>query len=239
MRSVVLVALLLSACTADVDIIQTDESAGGPSIEDHALPNNARIAFQYFVGKGLTPVQSAGIVGNLMQESSVIPTAIEYGGGPGRGIAQWSVGGRWNSGGTDSVSHYASQHGTSMTSLSTQLDFIWFELSNYSAYGMSSLRSASTLSSAVYAFQSKFEICGACAAGKRLTYAQQVLNAYGNSTPTPPPADATCYSATLGREMPENACVQAASDEEWYQCSGGVWMDRFSVPDPCNGEYPL
>jgi hypothetical protein len=239
MRSAVVLALVLSACTADVDIIQTDESAGGPSIEDHALPNNARIAYQYFVAKGLTPVQSAGIVGNLMQESSVIPTAIEYGGGPGRGIAQWSVGGRWNSGGTDSVSHYASQHGVSMTSLSTQLDFIWFELQNYSAYGLSSLRNSTSLSSAVYAFQSKFEICGTCAAGKRLTYAQQVLNAYGNSTPTPPPADATCYSATLGRDMPENACVQAASDEEWYQCSGGVWIDRFSDPDPCNGEYPL
>ena len=56
MRSAVVVALLLSACTADVDIIQTDESAGGPSIEDHALPNNARIAYQYFVNKGLTRV---------------------------------------------------------------------------------------------------------------------------------------------------------------------------------------
>src|SRR6476620_12660716 len=117
MRSAVLVALVLSACTttADVDIIDTSEPAGGPSIEDHALPNNAKVAFQYFVNKGLTATQSAGIVGNLMQESSVIPTAIEYGGGPGRGIAQWSTGGRWNSGGTDSVSHFASQHGTSMT----------------------------------------------------------------------------------------------------------------------------
>jgi hypothetical protein len=242
MRSAVLVALLLSACTttADVDIIDTSEPAGGPSIEDHALPNNAKVAFQYFVNKGLTATQSAGIVGNLMQESSVIPTAVEYGGGPGRGIAQWSVGGRWNSGSTDSVSHFAAQHGTSMTSLTTQLDFIWFELQNYSAYGLSSLRSATTLSSAVYAFQSKFEICGACAAGKRLTYAQQVLAAYGNSTTTPtPPADASCYSNTLGREMPENACVQSASDGEWYQCSAGSWVDRFSDPDPCNGEYPL
>jgi hypothetical protein len=236
-----LVALLLSACTttADVDIIDTSEPAGGPSIEDHALPNNARIAYQYFVNKGLTPIQSAGIVGNLMQESSVIPTAVEYGGGPGRGIAQWSVGGRWNSGATDSVSRFASTHGTSMTSLSTQLDFIWFELTNYSAYGLSSLKSATTLSSAVYAFQSKFEICGACAAGKRLTYAQQVLNAYGHTTPAPPHERRDVLLEHARPRQPENACVQSASNGEWYQCSGGAWVDRFSDPDPCNGEYPL
>jgi hypothetical protein len=25
----------------------------------------------------------------------------------------------------------------------------------------------------------------------------------------------------------------------WYQCSDGFWVDRWSDPDPCNGEYPL
>src|SRR5262245_59249479 len=53
-------------------------------------------AFTFFVSKGLTPIQAAGIVGNLDQESGVDPNSVQYGGGPGRGIAQWSVGGRWD-----------------------------------------------------------------------------------------------------------------------------------------------
>src|SRR5882724_9083599 len=47
-------------------------------------------AFNFFAAKGLTELQSAGVVGNLIQESSMNPGAVEFGGGPGRGIAQWS-----------------------------------------------------------------------------------------------------------------------------------------------------
>ena len=243
MRSVVLACLVLvSACAtdADVDVIVT-EAQGGPALTQHALSNNAHTAYSYFVNTGLPPDQSAAIVGNLMQESSVVPTAVEYGGGPGRGIAQWAVGGRWDRSSGDNLTSFAAQKGSSRTSLTTQLDFIWFELSNFSGYGLSSLRSATTITSAVYAFQSKFEVCGTCASSHRITYANQVLAAWGNSdTSTPPPSsDATCYSATLGRDMPQNACVQSAADDEWYQCSGGAWVDRFSDPDACNGEYPL
>jgi len=41
----------------------------------------------------------------------VIPTAVQYGGGPGRGIAQWSVGGRWDSSHNDNMTWYANAHG--------------------------------------------------------------------------------------------------------------------------------
>lgn len=242
MRSLIAACLVLSACTAEVDVIGT-EPEGGPDLSNHALTNNERIAFNYFVGKGLTSVQSAAIVGNLMQESSVVPTAVEYGGGPGRGIAQWSVGGRWDHSAGDNVTSFAAARGASRTNLQVQLDFIWYELSTYPDYGLSSLRSASTISSAVYAFQSKYEICGTCASSKRVSYANQVLAAYGSGgggggTSTPSPST-TCYSSTLGREMPANACVQSASDDNWYQCDNGAWVDRYSDPTPCNGEYPL
>ena len=218
------------------------EPEGGPDKTAMALSANEHTAFNYFVAKGLTPVQAAGIVGNLMQESSVVPTSVEYGGGPGRGIAQWSVGGRWDTSSGDNMTSYASQHGVSRTSLNAQLDFIWFELENFPGYGLGRLTSATTITSAVTAFQTDFEICGACAQSRRIQYANQVLAAWGSSTtsdPPPPPADTTCYSATLGRDMPSNACVQSAADGNWYQCSSGSWVDRYSDPDPCNGEYPL
>src|SRR5277367_4611477 len=88
-------------------------SVGGADdgMSEAALSSNEHTAFNYFVSKGLSKIQSAGVIGNLMQESNVIPTAVEYGGGPGRGIAQWSVGGRWDTGHDDNVTWYASDHG--------------------------------------------------------------------------------------------------------------------------------
>lgn len=59
------------------------------------VASNEEVAFRYFVAKGLTERQAAGVIGNLVQESGVNPTSIQPG-GPGRGIAQWSVGGRWD-----------------------------------------------------------------------------------------------------------------------------------------------
>jgi hypothetical protein len=241
MHRALLGVLFLAACTADVDVI-VPESQGGPDKTSMALSANEHTAYTYFVNKGLTPVQAAGIVGNLMQESSVSPTAVEYGGGPGRGIAQWSVGGRWDSSSGDNMTSYAAQHGVSRSSLNAQLDFIWFELSNFSGYGLGRLESATTITSATTAFMTDFEICGACASTKRISYANQVLAAWGSSSAPsepPPTPDDTCYSATLGRDMPANACVQSVFDNDWYQCSNGSWVDRYSDPDPCNGEYPL
>ena len=48
-----------------------------------------------------------------------------------------------------------------------------------------------------------------------------------------------CWSHTLGAQVPENACVQSASDSNWYQCAAGQWVDRWSDPNACVAEYPL
>ncbi len=248
MRTAVLGLLAFAtACTAEVDTLDnaSDTDASGIQFSEAALSNNEQTAFNYFVAKGLTKVQSAGIVGNLMQESSVLPTAVEYGGGPGRGIAQWSTGGRWDSSHNDNVTSYASQHGVSRMQLGTQLDFIWYELTTYSQYGLASLEAATTVSAAVYAFQAKYEICGTCAATKRNQYANEVLAAYGGAGGGGGGGGGggatgnACYSNTLGTNMPDNACVQSKSDHLWYQCSNGLWVDRWSDPEACNGVHPL
>src|SRR5262249_54616816 len=106
--------VLATAAAACGDAGTAGESAGNAESELFA---NDRAAYDYFVGKGLTSFQAAGIVGNLDQESGVNPGAVQYGGGPGRGIAQWSVGGRWDHDGGDNVVAYANQHGGSAWSL--------------------------------------------------------------------------------------------------------------------------
>jgi len=141
--------------------------------------NNQQAAFNYFVGAGYTKVQSAGIVGNLMQESgsSIDPRASQPG-GAGRGIAQWSVGGRWDRDVNDNAVWYAGTQGQSVWSLNLQLKFITYELNTFSGFGKASLKAATTIDAAVTAFESKYERCGTCAHSTRVRYAQQVYNAF-------------------------------------------------------------
>ena len=141
-------------------------------------PNN-KTAFDFFTGSGLSKVQAAAIVGNFDQESSMNPRQFQYPSGPGRGIAQWSAGGRWDTDSRDNMVWYASQHGESQWELTPQLQFSWYELATYPNYGLASLRAATTVYNAVVAFQSKFEGCGTCMTDNRVRYADQALTYYG------------------------------------------------------------
>jgi hypothetical protein len=144
-----------------------------------APASNNKTAFDFFTGSGLSKVQAAAIVGNFDQESSMNPQAVQYPSGPGRGIAQWSTGGRWDSTPSDNMIWYASQHGESQWGLTPQLQFSWYELASYSGYGLASLRGATDVYSAVVAFQDDFEKCGQCETDNRVRYADQALAYYG------------------------------------------------------------
>src|SRR4051812_10522169 len=181
---------LLAGCAGSVD------GAGDDDLSEAALSSPERSAFNFFVSKGLTKVQAAGVVGNLMQESNVNAGAVQYGGGPGRGIAQWSVGGRWDHDHNDNVVWYANNHGGSRWALGMQLDFTWYELATFSGYGLGALRASNSVTAAVVAFQNRFEGCGTCDQSRRIQYANQVLSAYGG----PGGGGAGCYSNTLGKE---------------------------------------
>lgn len=87
----------------------------------------ARAVFDTLTGAGLSPAAAAGVLGNLEQESDFNPAAHEHGGGAGRGLAQWSVGGRWD---TDRLNliDYAESRGTSPWTLETQTAFMLAEM---------------------------------------------------------------------------------------------------------------
>ena len=250
-RVFVLLALVTAAgCMVGEDNLLPAEDDLPPLTSEASLGNNARTAFNYFVAKGLTATQAAGIVGNLMQESSVRPTAVEFGGGPGRGIAQWSVGGRFNIG-AKSLTSYANARGANRWALQTQLDFMWYEMATVGGFGLAELRAATTINAAVTAFQNKYEICGTCVQTQRLAYARQALADYGGGGATSgggtgggsgggtTPTATTCYSGTLGLDVPQNTCVESKFDGQWYQCSDGQWVDRYSDPEACVSEHPL
>lgn len=232
----VLTTCVLAALCVAVSGCAVNSEDDGTSSSEAALSNTQKTAYNFFVSKGLKNYQAAAVVGNLIQESSVNPNSVQYGGGPGRGIAQWSVGGRWDHDGGDNLVAYANSLGLSRWSLTAQLDFVWHELTAVGGYGYTALKNSTSLSQATIVFQNDFEGCGTCDQSKRISYAQQVLSAFGGGTKS---GGASCYSGTLGKSMPDNACVESKYDGLWYQCDNGGWVDRWTDPTACNGVHPL
>ncbi len=95
--------------------------------------DNREKAFNYFIAKGLNSEQSAAIIGNLKQESGINPTSKQSP-GEGRGIAQWNqpadqpegTGGRWGN-----LNKFAKGLSLDPLELSTQLDFVMYELTGH------------------------------------------------------------------------------------------------------------
>nr|HEX4318246.1 phage tail tip lysozyme [Kofleriaceae bacterium] len=182
------------------------DSTATDAIQPDVLSANIHTAFVYFVDRGLTKRQAAGIVGNLMQESQVNPRAVEPG-GPGRGIAQWSVGGRWDRSSGDNVTEYANNHHENRWTLGTQLAFTWHELASFPTYGLHDLRSRTTIAGATIAFMSDFERCGDCLSSQRIAYAHEVFDAYAKTTASA--ADDAADSDQDGDDAADAADVDA------------------------------
>jgi hypothetical protein len=179
---------ILVACTADTT--RTERQTEAPITNTPSVTQNEKIACNYFVSKGLTKFQAAGIVGNLDQESGVNPTSQQQGGGPGRGIAQWEVGTRWDTSPGDNAVAFANQRGQDVWSLQLQLDFIWYELTSI-GYGYSALRQTTNVTDATVVFERNFEICNPtyCDESQRIAYAEAVLpscNGGGGASETRP-----------------------------------------------------
>lgn len=172
-------ALFAGAACSSAD----DEHLGTSSAAGMTAFANDQTAYDYFRAKGFTNFQAAGIVGNLDQESGLDPTISQQGGGPGRGIAQWSAGGRWDTDPGDNLVAFAAQENQSPDSLGVQLDFIMFELQNFPDYGLAALQATTNVTDATTDFELNFEGCDIadeCDGPSRIAYAQSVLAAYGN-----------------------------------------------------------
>lgn len=148
--------------------------------------DNQEKAFNFFLQKGLTAEQAAAFIGNFMQESTMNPAADQPD-GPGRGIAQWSEynpakpadGGRWDHDKDDNLKDFAKDR--SMLDLATQLDFVWYELTEtHFKSVLSQLRSTSDLAGMVSLIETDYEVAGV--SGTRLGFAQDVLDRYGSNT---------------------------------------------------------
>ena len=88
--------------------------------------SQAEKVWDLLIAEGLSPTAAAGILGNLQQESNVDPTAVQ-GDGPGVGLAQWSRGGRWDTG-PKSLLAFANDGELNPWSVKTQIEFVMYEM---------------------------------------------------------------------------------------------------------------
>ena len=176
----------LSRRTALVGLASLAAAAGTSSMlsgtATAAPRNNTEKAFDFFVNKGLTRVQSAGVVGNFIVESGrdpINPAAVQYGGGPGRGIAQWEGSRR------TALFAYANQRGLPWSNLQLQLDFVWKELTSTEAGAMRQIKATRTVSAAAVAVRKYYERPSVHADQARINAAQKTYNSYANNVEGP------------------------------------------------------
>lgn len=105
----------------------------------------ARQAFQFFTGRGYTPEQASGIVGNLAHESGLNPAAVGDQGTSG-GLAQFHNERLAN------LKTYAASVGKPATDFQTQLEFIDRELHGPEAATLGKLQGARSPEEAAAAF---------------------------------------------------------------------------------------
>lgn len=138
---------------------------------------------------GFTDVGAAAIMGNLYQESKYDPRAIQPG-GPGRGLAQWSVGDRWQD-----LIKFASAEGLDPWSIEAQTKFIHREMrygywstrmnsraSRYGgrsgSHGYEAFNSVTDLTRATQFFCREYEVAGVEAMSIRVNEAKKIYKDY-------------------------------------------------------------
>lgn len=126
-------------------------SGGVSGIESRpGVRGSAQQAIAFFMAKGLTRAQAAGIAGNLQYESGFNPSAVGDG-GTSFGVAQW------HNGRGDAMKSWTVQHGYSSTSFKGQLEYLWDELNHGESNALGKLRATTTPYDAGMTFQRYFE----------------------------------------------------------------------------------
>lgn len=196
--------------------------------------DNAQKIWNFLRSKGYSEAATAGIMGNLQQESSLNPQASQKG-GLGRGLCQWSEGGRW-----ETLKAFAAQHGLDPWSLEAQLEFLDYELNGGEATtasklkslcgGLDGLKNATEVTTAADLFEKSFERAGKPMMEKRYNYANDFYNLYKGSQAT---ASSTTGSPAVGAPSPRATASPnvTMSDLTGLRTGPGGFGDEISLDD--------
>lgn len=136
-----------------------DEAVAARANYPASLTDRKQIAYEYFTSVGWTPAQAAGIVGNLVAESDLIPVAVGDIGlhsptGRSIGIAQWNNLNKSER--PPNLMEFARKKGKPWSDFRTQLEFVNWELQR--GYGGPALKQATTPTTAALIVHRQYEV---------------------------------------------------------------------------------
>jgi len=128
---------------------------------------NENVAWDFFVSQGFSRIQTAGIMGNLMQEHHFNTTDVNG----GLGIVQWTGTRRMN---------LINEYPDSYTNIYSQLNYLMEELNGSYSGVRNNIKASDSLSEVVEIFQNQFERCNPlyCMLDMRISYASDVLGSH-------------------------------------------------------------
>lgn len=133
-------------------------------------------AMRFFMDRGFTDYQAAGIIGNFQVESgspTLPPEQHQIGGGPGRGLAQWEAGARF-----EDLKQFAHKNGTPWHDFHTQLNFVMHEFATSEKKAFRRLKATDGVKEATASVLNDYERPAARIVGPRLQAAEEILGAY-------------------------------------------------------------
>jgi Phage tail lysozyme len=130
----------------------------------------AAVALKFFISKGWTPAQAAGIVGNLQAESGTnLDNTIWGDKHTSYGIAQWRA---------DRITRYKKQFGKDLTktSFEEQLNYVQWEFDHTESRAAGIIRTAKTAKEAAAYCDEFYERSKGIHRAKRIAYSNNLLN---------------------------------------------------------------
>lgn len=140
-------------------------------VSNTPLNANGKQVMDFFIQNGLTPEQSAGIVGNLYKESGLNPKAVGDN-GSSYGIAQWHA---------ERVERLKASS-QNWDTLDGQLTFLWNELNTTEKAALYNLKQTKTAQDAAAVFARDFERPASRNYGQRANIAQNMFINYTQNT---------------------------------------------------------
>lgn len=118
----------------------------------NTVDGRVQYAMDFFTERGFTRQAAAGIVGNLVSESSIDPARKQMDGGIGRGIAQWGVNDRWQT-----YLKFAKNRELDPYDLTAQLRFIIHEMPSQMGESAKTIKTMTDENAAAKLFMDKYE----------------------------------------------------------------------------------
>lgn len=221
--------------------------------------NNPEKGFNYFVQKGFTEKQAAGIIGNFMVESGMNPKRVQGSGviesktlpsSGGYGLAQWDD--RKTLLGAYTKSKKTNPQDRALYDLGHQLDFVMFELKgptnvndpnfpdlsgSTEAPAFEDFKKTTTIQEATTVWREKYERPGKDASAERLAAANKAYGDFATGAGSPAPdAISETETATCGGSGDIVSIAQAELKKKVMEDPIGCDAGNPSVSGDCGKE---